>query len=909
MITPRQFFAIAFLTVVLLGAGELAARQTVAQAAAPGAADCPPGEHDLNYFRVVLTIAVTYVLVTPALCLFAYRRSGEPMGAWLGFWTAAFVGYLTHLYWAIFGMMGGQFRFVFECPHLVNHPYNDSALTVAWAVDVALAWLVVLATGDVWKSPRWVRALRGLVHLWLFGALVGVWVTKAENWYVRGLGFFMTVLVIGFAAGRVVIKPFDSGSLVGRLYVFMFRPINALVPWHRLPTWLAVMNLGAFRETLRAKNLHDTKNIPATNPNNLTPTPAYDPAYLVKREEDGYYDDLRTPSMGAASIKADPVSPAPTGAAATRDSMFFNKSQPGARFGRNVPLDKAFPDVKNLLVPNPRQISNELLARTEFKPATILNLLAAAWIQFETHDWFNHGEPPWEGERDDKRHRAEPDTITPEQYAPHLVPLPAGDVWHENPMRVRPTRPDPTRDYDRERRENNGKLLGPPTYANAESHWWDGSQIYGSNPESTARLRSDYQRDENGNLRRDGQGHLIPTGTLPDGKLFLQKGELSLDPSTGTALSGFTGNWWVGLSLLHTLFTREHNAICDAVRREYPHWDGDEVFRVARLVNSALIAKIHTIEWTPAILTHPALQVGMAANWWGLLTERVKKMFGRISQNEAFSGIPGSGVEHGLADYCLTEEFVSVYRLHPLLPDKLEVLSARHGQTLREYVLPDGVIGDESVLTALRDGATMADLFYSFGVANPGAVTLHNYPNFLRQLRRPEEFDVKEVVDLAAIDILRDRERGVPRYNEFRRLFHCKPIASFDDFKNPDFPNLGDELRGVYGSKDGRDNVELLDLMVGMFAEVPPKGFGFSDTAFRVFILMASRRLKSDRFIAGDAFIPDVYTQVGLDWLEKTTMSDILVRHYPELAPSLYGKKNAFAPWNKVEKNPVEVRR
>ncbi len=101
------------------------------------------------------------------------------------------------------------------------------------------------------------------------------------------------------------------------------------------------------------------------------------------------------------------------------------------------------------------------------------------------------------------------------------------------------------------------------------------------------------------------------------------------------------GNWWVGLSLLHTLFTREHNAICDAIRREYSCWDSDEVFRIARLVNAALIAKTHTIEWTPAILTHPALQVGIAANWWGLLGERVKKMFGRISQNEAFSGIPG----------------------------------------------------------------------------------------------------------------------------------------------------------------------------------------------------------------------------------------------------------------------------
>jgi hypothetical protein len=190
-------------------------------------------------------------------------------------------------------------------------------------------------------------------------------------------------------------------------------------------------------------------------------------------------------------------------------------------------------------------------------------------------------------------------------------------------------------------------------------------------------------------------------------------------------------------------------------------------------------------------------------------------------------------------------------------------------------------------------------------VAYPGAVTLHNYPNFLRNLKRPAAFGVEEIIDLASIDILRDRERGVPRYNRFLRLLHRTPIKSFDDFKNPTLPKLGEELRRVYGkTSDGQDNVELLDLMVGMFAEVPPAGFGFSDTAFRIFILMASRRIKSDRFLAGEAFTADVYTQVGLDWLEKTSMSDILIRHYPELAASLYGTKNAFAPWNRVGSNP-----
>jgi hypothetical protein len=84
-----------------------------------------------------------------------------------------------------------------------------------------------------------------------------------------------------------------------------------------------------------------------------------------------------------------------------------------------------------------------------------------------------------------------------------------------------------------------------------------------------------------------------------------------------------------------------------------------------------------------------------------------------------------------------------------------------------------------------------------------------------------------------------------------------------------------------------------------MYVERKPKGFGFSDTAFRIFILMASRRLGADRFFTKD-FRPEVYTQEGLDWVENTTMRSLLLRHYPELAPALQGVANPFAPWRRT---------
>jgi hypothetical protein len=81
------------------------------------------------------------------------------------------------------------------------------------------------------------------------------------------------------------------------------------------------------------------------------------------------------------------------------------------------------------------------------------------------------------------------------------------------------------------------------------------------------------------------------------------------------------------------------------------------------------MAKIHTTEWTPAILAHPTLKVAMNTNWWGLVGEKLTKMLGRISKNsEVISGIPGSGADQDNVPYSITEEFVAVYRLHSLIP-------------------------------------------------------------------------------------------------------------------------------------------------------------------------------------------------------------------------------------------------
>ena len=76
-----------------------------------------------------------------------------------------------------------------------------------------------------------------------------------------------------------------------------------------------------------------------------------------------------------------------------------------------------------------------------------------------------------------------------------------------------------------------------------------------------------------------------------------------------------------------------------------------------------------------------------------------------------------------------------------------------------------------------KHGFTMADVASSFGVQSAGALTLHNFPNAFREIELPNG----HVLDLAAVDILRDRERGVPRYNDLRRQLHRPAVRSFEE--------------------------------------------------------------------------------------------------------------------------------
>ncbi len=153
-------------------------------------------------------------------------------------------------------------------------------------------------------------------------------------------------------------------TLGERAGISVFKFVNRYIPWYKLPGLIGAFNLEFKRVELRGYNLEDGYASGAAQGNPVD-EPLTDKRFLGARNSDGKFNSLELPLMGCT----------------------------GMRFGRNFPRQYCQkPTEEELWTPNPRLVSEKFMARKPegFIPATTLNLLAGAWIQFQIHDWFFH---------------------------------------------------------------------------------------------------------------------------------------------------------------------------------------------------------------------------------------------------------------------------------------------------------------------------------------------------------------------------------------------------------------------------------------------------------------------------------------------------------------------------------------
>jgi Animal haem peroxidase len=346
----------------------------------------------------------------------------------------------------------------------------------------------------------------------------------------------------------------------------------------------------------------------------------------------------------------------------------------------------------------------------------------------------------------------------------------------------------------------------PATPLNFSTGWLDASMVYGSDAATAASLRL-----PDGHMKTSEGGNLpIVNGLFAAG-----------DPR---AAENFA------LTSLHALFVREHNYQVDKLHKAHPSWSGDQLYNYARAIVTAEIANITYKEFLPNLIGGDAIG--------------------------AYHGYDSS------VDPRLSLEFNIAFRFgHSIVSAETESLT-ESGEV---------VAGSER---ELRDifFAPPSD-FVASGGADGQLRHLAGDPSQAMDVRIVEDlrnflFDPPVSMDLAAINIQRERDFGIGSLNDVRESLGLARYTDIDQITSD--PGTRAALKIAFSN-----NVDLIDLWTGGLAENHAPGALIGET-FQTVIAMQFEALRDgDRFW----FENQGFDARTLQQIKQTTLADIILRN------------------------------
>ena len=318
-------------------------------------------------------------------------------------------------------------------------------------------------------------------------------------------------------------------------------------------------------------------------------------------------------------------------------------------------------------------------------------------------------------------------------------------------------------------------LTNPREYSNSITSYIDASNVYGSDDE-----RANYIRSFVDGKLRMSHGNLLPFNTA-DGE-FNSGRDFSapeMDMMNPTASKWFIAgdvraNENLLLSSMHTLFAREHNRWADLLKEQNPLWSDETLYQEAKLRTSAVIQAITYEEWMPAM--------GIQLPFYGGYSDAVDPSILKVFSGAAFR------LGHTMLNSNI-KRILENCEAHP--NGDLTLLDAFFNPIM---VLQDGGIepllkGMASQVMQEIDGRMVDDVRNTlFGAPGSGVG-----------------------MDLAAINIERGREMGLPDFNSVRKTFGLPAYSSIDEICLDGA--VTERLKTLYVSVDN------VDPWVGMLCE------------------------------------------------------------------------------------------
>lgn len=371
----------------------------------------------------------------------------------------------------------------------------------------------------------------------------------------------------------------------------------------------------------------------------------------------------------------------------------------------------------------------------------------------------------------------------------------------------------------------------PRNHANEITSWIDGSAVYGSDVSRANWLRS----FSNGKLKVSA-GNLLPYNTTT--------GEFTdpIDPNAPHMADdvGFASRLFVAgddraneqplLAVMHNLFVREHNRICDELIIEHPTWNDEQLYQHARKIVGGLIQAVVYEEWLPAMGVHLPPYNGYDETVNGTIMNVFSAAAFRLGHtllNSQLLRLDSNGEELPEGNLTLLHAFFNPEVIPEVggLDPYFKGMATQIGQQL-----------DCKVIEDVR----------SFLFGPPGAGGL----------------------DLAAININRGRERGLPDFNTIREDLGLTPYTTFLEL-NPDV-DVATEMENTY--LDLND----IDPWVGMLAEYHMPDALFGETVMEIMVRQFRGLREGDRFYYEND--PDLSAEEKAE-IKSTTMRMIIMRN------------------------------
>ena len=315
----------------------------------------------------------------------------------------------------------------------------------------------------------------------------------------------------------------------------------------------------------------------------------------------------------------------------------------------------------------------------------------------------------------------------------------------------------------------------------------DGSNVYGSDLETSQRLRGD---NTNGRMATlSDQGFFLPLKEDTDGMEF-DAGDIRSSEQTG-------------LSCMHTLFVREHNRIATEIEANNPGMDGELIFQLARKEVYSILQSITYNEWLPALLGPDNLLA------------------------------PYEGYDSSVSPNIANEFSTAAFRFgHSMLNNQLLLRSDKGAPIAGGALL-------------LKDAFFDANILLNFdlepflkGLATQQAQELDQHA--ISSIRNFLFGGNGNGFDLASLNIQRGRDHGLPDFNTIRIAYGLPALNSFAEL-NPDVL-LQAQLSSVY------DSIDQLDPWVGFLAEEHASNSSLGPTAIAVIKDQFERIRDGDRF-------------------------------------------------------------